>query len=73
MSAKSNKVGEWFSAEIRAVYFEETRRGTTPHARNRATYLANRESQRERQLRSQIRQEQDAEPEDLLRDWLNKK
>ena len=67
------KLEAWRSAEIRAVYFEETRRGAPPLARNRASALARREQQREHALRQQIRQQKGVEPEDLLRDWLNKK
>ena len=67
------KFNAWLEAEIRSVYYEETRRGATPRAWNRASGLARREQQREHALRQQIRQQKGVEPEDLLRDWLNKK
>ena len=66
------KFDAWLKAEIRSVYYEETRRGTTPRARNRASALARREQQREQALRQQIRQQKGVEPEELLRRELNK-
>ena len=67
-----SKFDSWFSAEIRAVYYQETRRGTTPRARNRASMLAQRERVREQQLRNQIHQELGLQPEDLLRERVTK-
>jgi hypothetical protein len=58
---------KWLTAEIRSVYFSETQRGATPRARNRARMLAERENQRERQLRNQVYQKHGVNPEELLR------
>ena len=66
------KFDAWFSAQIRSVYYAETRRGTTPNARNRATWLVNRAQRRENALRQQIRQVRGVEPEELLRRKFNK-
>jgi hypothetical protein len=67
-----SKLEKWRSAEIRAVFYGETQRGTTPLARNRARWLAACEETRERRLRAQIRKQYNAEPEEMLRRELNK-
>jgi hypothetical protein len=67
-----SKFDSWFSAQIREVFFKETQRGTTPLARNRASWLAGREQDRERRLRAQVRKQYNAEPEELLRERVTK-
>ena len=67
-----SKLGKWQSAQIRAVFYEETKRGTTPMARNRASWLVSKQNARERKLRAQIQQENGVQPEELLRRKFNK-
>jgi len=62
-----SKLEKWQSAEIRAVFYGETQRGTTPMARNRASWLVSKQNARERKLRNQIVQQTGRTPEELLR------
>jgi len=67
-----SKLGKWQSAQIRAVFYEETKRGTTPMARNRASWLVSKQNARERKLRNQIVQQTGRTPEELLRERATK-
>jgi len=67
-----SKLGKWQSAQIRAVFYEETKRGTTPMARNRASWLVSKQNARERKLRNQIVQQTGRTPEELLRERVTK-
>ena len=67
-----SKLGKWQSAQIRAVFYEETKRGTTPMARNRASWLVSKQNARERKLRNQIVQQTKRTPEELLRERVTK-
>jgi len=67
-----SRLGKWQSAQIRAVFYEETQRGTTPMARNRARWLVSKQNARERKLRNQIVQQTGRTPEELLRERVTK-